>query len=72
MKGAVYNALDDGTITGKILACEGIFALGKTEVECQQRLQSTLESWILLGLKFKHPLPVIHGINLNQEPRYEK
>ncbi|HUV81460.1 MAG TPA: hypothetical protein VMW53_00060 [archaeon] len=29
---------------------------------------STLEDWILLGLKLHHPLPVIAGIDLKWKP----
>jgi hypothetical protein len=31
-------------------------------------LRSTLEDWVLLGMKLAHPLPVIAGIDLNREP----
>jgi len=31
-------------------------------------LHSTLEDWILLGLKLGHILPMIDGINLNSIP----
>jgi len=30
-----------------------------------------LEDWILVGLKLKHPLPIIAGIALNKEPSRE-
>jgi hypothetical protein len=48
-----------------------VIAFGKTLRECEDELHSTLEDWILLGLKLNHPLPVIAGIDLNQEPAYE-
>jgi hypothetical protein len=35
---------------------------------CEEELRSTLEDWILVGLKMGHPLPVIDKVNLNQEP----
>jgi len=44
---------------------------GTTLHECEDELHSILEDWILLGLKLNHPLPVIVGIDLNQEPAYE-
>jgi hypothetical protein len=34
-------------------------------------LRSTLEDWILVGLKLKHPLPIVADIDLNREPIYE-
>ncbi|MEW6273845.1 MAG: type II toxin-antitoxin system HicB family antitoxin [Bacillota bacterium] len=71
MAQAIYDRLEDGTFAGRIPACTGVVAFGRTLRECETELRSTLEDWILLGLKLKHPLPVINEINLNQEPRYE-
>ena len=34
--------------------------------ECEDELRSTLEDWILVGLKFGHKLPVLAGIDLNK------
>jgi hypothetical protein len=34
-------------------------------------LRSTLEDWVLVGLKLGHMLPIIAGYDLNQEPRHE-
>jgi hypothetical protein len=39
--------------------------------ECEDELRATLEDWIWVGLKLGHSLPVIAGIDLNQEPTYE-
>ena len=68
---AVYDKLDDGSYTGRIPECKGVIAFGTTLRECEDELHSTLEDWILLGLKLGHPLPVIADINLNKEPVYE-
>ena len=59
--------LEDGTYVGKIPNCQGVIAFGDTLSECQTQLRSTLEDWILVGLKLGHILPVIAGIDLNQE-----
>jgi predicted RNase H-like HicB family nuclease len=59
--------LEDGTYVGKIPNCQGVIAFGDTLFECQTQLRSTLEDWILVGLKLGHILPVITGIDLNQE-----
>jgi predicted RNase H-like HicB family nuclease len=59
--------LEDGTYVGKIPNCQGVIAFGDTLFECQTQLRSTLEDWILVGLKLGHILPVIAGIDLNQE-----
>ena len=68
MAQAVYDKLEDGTFAGKIPPCKGVIAFGKTLRECEDELHSTLEDWILVGLKLRHPLPVIEGIDLNSEP----
>ena len=71
MAHAVYDKLEDGTFTGRIPQCKGVVAFGATLRECEDELRSTLEDWILVGLKLGHPLPVIAGIDLNKEPTYE-
>jgi predicted RNase H-like HicB family nuclease len=71
MAHAVYDKLDDGTYAGRIPQCKGVIAFETTLHECENELHSTLEDWILLGLKLGHPLPVIAEINLNKEPAYE-
>ncbi len=68
MAQAVYDKLEDGTFAGKIPPCKGVIAFGRTLRECEDELHSTLEDWILIGLKLGHPLPVIEGIDLNREP----
>jgi predicted RNase H-like HicB family nuclease len=71
MSQAVFDKLEDGTFAGRIPGCTGVVAFGTTLRDCDNELRSTLEDWILVGLKFKHPLPVVGGINLNREPVYE-
>lgn len=68
---AVYDKLEDGTFAGRIPPCKGVVAFGSSLRECERELRSTLEDWILVGLKLKHHLPVLAGIDLNQEPSYE-
>lgn len=67
---AVYDKLEDGTFAGRIPQCKGVVAFGATLRECEDELRSTLEDWILVGLKLGHPLPVIAEIDLNKEPTY--
>ena len=67
---ATYDKLDDGTYAGRIPSCVGVIAFADTLRECENNLRSTLEDWILVGLKFNHPLPLIAGIDLNREPMY--
>jgi len=71
MMQAVYDKLEDGTFAGRIPACKGVVAFGATLHECEQELRSTLEDWILVGLKLNHPLPVIADIDLNRKPNRE-
>ena len=68
MAQAVYDKLDDGTYSGRIPSCRGVLAFAMNLSECQDELRSVLEDWILVGLKFGHALPVIDGLDLNQEP----
>ena len=68
MATAVYDKLEDGTFSGRIPECKGVLAFGATLRACEEELRSTLEDWILVGLKLGHPLPVIAGIDLNREP----
>jgi len=68
---AIYDKLEDGTFAGRVPPCKGVVAFGATLRECEDELRSTLEDWILVGLKLGHQLPVIADIDLNQEPVYE-
>jgi predicted RNase H-like HicB family nuclease len=68
---AEYDKFEDGTYSCRIPLCKGVIAFGKTLRECEEELRSTLEDWVLVGLKLGHPLPVIAGYDLNQEPRRE-
>ena len=68
---AVYDKLDDGTFAGRIPPCKGVVAFGASLRGCEHLLRSTLEDWLLLGLRLGHTLPVLSGIDLNQEPTRE-
>jgi predicted RNase H-like HicB family nuclease len=68
---AIYEKLEDGNYAGRIPACQGVVAFGKSLRDCEDELRSTLEDWVLLGLQLKHTLPVIEGIDLNKEPTRE-
>ena len=71
MSQAEYDKLEDGSFAGRIACCQGVVAFGTTLRECEEELRSTLEDWLLLGLKLGHALPVIDAIDLNKEPRHE-
>ncbi len=71
MARADYDKLEDGSFTGQIPPCAGVIAFGTTLRECEGELRSTLEEWLLLGLKLKHHLPEVGGIDLNGDPQHE-
>ena len=68
MSQATYDQLEDGTFVGRIPSCKGVIAFASTLRECHNQLRSTLEDWIVVGLKLGHTLPLINNIDLNQEP----
>jgi predicted RNase H-like HicB family nuclease len=71
MAQAEYEKLEDSTYAGRIPLCLGVVAFGASLRDCEEELRSTLEDWILVGLKLDHPLPVIEGLDLNKEPERE-
>lgn len=66
MAEAIYDKLEDDSYCGRIPHLKGVIAFGKTLRECEDELHSTLEDWILVGLKLGHKLPLIENINLNR------
>lgn len=68
---ATYNKLDDGSYAGKIPPCPGVLAFADTLRGCEDELRSTLEDWLLVGLKLGHSLPILAEIDLNQRPERE-
>ena len=59
---ARYDKLEDGSFSGEIPKLKGIIAFAKSLRECENELRSTLEDWILVGLRLGHKLPVLAGI----------
>lgn len=68
---ALYDNLEDHSFAGRIPACPGVLSFAPTLKECEEELRSTLEDWVLVGLKLRHHLPVIGNIDLNKEPERE-
>jgi predicted RNase H-like HicB family nuclease len=66
MSKAEYDRLEDGSFVGTIPDCEGVITFGRTLYECQANLRSALEDWVLMGIRFGDPLPVIDDIDLNE------
>lgn len=70
---AVYEKLEDGTYSGEIPECPGTIAFGQTLQECQAKLESALEGWMLVKIRHGDDLPVIAGIDLNKMmPKVER
>ena len=66
MSEAVYDKLEDGSISGKIPQCPSVIAFGKTLYRCEQELRSSLEGWLIVKIRHGDSLPVIGRINLNK------
>jgi predicted RNase H-like HicB family nuclease len=56
---ATYDKLEDNSFVGKIPPLKGVIAFGGTLWECENELRSTLEEWLLVGLKRGHPIPEV-------------
>lgn len=69
MERAVYEKFEDGSFGGRIPACPGVVATGKTLSQCQKNLQDILDGWLIVKLRHGDKIPLIRGINLNQ-PRH--
>ena len=63
---ASYDKLDDGSFSGEIPKLKGVVAFGLNLKNCEQELRSTLEDWLLVGLRLGHKIPVLAGIDLNK------
>jgi predicted RNase H-like HicB family nuclease len=60
---ARYDKLEDGSFFGEIPKLNGVIAFGKSLRKCENELRSTLEDWILVGLRMGHKLPVLAGMD---------
>ncbi len=68
MSQALFDKLEDNTFSGRIPSCPGVVSFAPTLKGCEEELRSTLEDWVLVGLKLRHRMPVIGNIDLNKEP----
>ena len=64
MRLAKYETLEDGQYYGEIPGFQGVWAQAEHLEACRDELQSTLEDWLILGLRMGHKLPVVAGIQL--------
>lgn len=59
---ARYKIIEnDEPYYGEIPELDGVWATGKTLEECREELRATVEDWLLLGLKLRHPIPPLGG-----------
>jgi predicted RNase H-like HicB family nuclease len=65
MAQAAYDKLEDGTFAGRIPSCPGVIAFAGTLRQCEEELRSTLEDWLLVGLKMGYSLPGLDMASLS-------
>ena len=65
MRKAKYEILeDDGSYYGEIPGIQGVYANTDSLKECEEELESVLEDWIMIGLRFGDPIPEIDGLTV--------
>ncbi len=70
MRHAKYELMENGRFYGRIPECPGTWGEGATLEECRDELQSVLEDWLMVALRFGDPLPIIDGIDINPQPAH--
>jgi predicted RNase H-like HicB family nuclease len=65
MRLAHYELMENGRFFATIPGLKGLWAEDATLEACREELQSTLEDWLMLGIRLGHELPVVAGIDLN-------
>jgi len=68
---AEYEIIDDPEpYYAHVPGLPGVWATGKTFEECRRELISTIEGWIVLGLRMGQAIPSIGGrtIDVSVEP----
>jgi predicted RNase H-like HicB family nuclease len=72
MRLAHYELMENGRFFATIPGLKGLWAEDATLEACREELQSTLEDWLMLGIRLGHELPVVAGIDLNPKPEYSQ
>ena len=70
MRQAKYELMENGRWFASIPVCPGCWADGEEIESCREELESVLEDWILIGIRYGDSLPVIAGLDLNPQPEY--
>jgi len=51
MSKATYDKLEESSFSGKIPQCPGVIAFGETLYQCEQKLRSSLEGWLIVKIR---------------------
>ena len=70
MRQAKYELMENGRWFASIPVCPGCWADGEEIESCREELESVLEDWILIGIRYGDSLPVIAGLDLHPQPEY--
>jgi predicted RNase H-like HicB family nuclease len=65
MAQATYDKLNDGTFAGRIPSCPGVIAFAVTLRQCEEEFRSTVEDWLLVGLKMGYSFPGLDMASLS-------
>ena len=69
MRRAEYKLLEDETYWGEIPPLQGVWANADSLQECEDELESVLEDWIEVGLRFGDTIPEIDGVTVPVQPK---
>ena len=70
MQRAKYEILeDDGSYYGEITGIQGVWANADSLKECEEELESVLEDWVEVGLRFGDTIPEIDGVTVPVHPK---
>lgn len=61
MRHAKYELMENGRFYGHIPELPGTWGEGAALEECRNELQSVLEDWLMISIRFGDVLPVIDG-----------
>ncbi len=62
MTQARYERIEEDKLYyGEIPSCKGVWATGKTLMECKQNLRDVLESWLLVCIQKQIRIPMLNG-----------
>ena len=62
---AHYELMENGRFFGTVPRCQGVWGEGATLEETREELRGAFESWIAVGLRLGHKLPVVAGLDIN-------